>query len=167
MRGIRLKGADSGRNASVTVKRMSKARKETNAMENTMERTSMKWDDIISLFREYNKIYPNAKPLTAYIIYDASNWDKPYSETSRTYAVNSWSNLFFDGKISCSLFGDCMDMTDQRVRLDWYNWKRESCYVDATQLPNDWQKLIESYRDRMKAIQYVGEVEFDEIQAYR
>lgn len=103
-----------------------------NAIENAIP---MDWDDIITLFREYNKVYPNGKPLTAYIIYDASNWPKTFHETSRTYAVNSWSNLFFEGKISTSLFGDCFDLSESGVRLDWYNWKREKCYLSTDNLP--------------------------------
>lgn len=76
-----------------------------NAIENAIP---MEWGDIIALFREYNHIATSsARPLTAYIVYDASNWKKIFHESSRTYAVNSWSNLFFDGKISTSLFGDC------------------------------------------------------------
>ena len=128
-------------------------------MKNAIE---MKWGDIITLFHEYNKVYPHGKPLTAYIVYDASNWDKPYPETSRTYAVNSWSNLFFDDKISTSLFGDCLDMTESGVRLDWYNWKREKCYLNTDNLPTNWKELIQSYKDRMEALASMAdEAEFD------
>lgn len=50
----------------------------------------MEWGDIIALFREYNHIATaSARPLTAYIVYDASNWNKLIYETARTYAVNS------------------------------------------------------------------------------
>ena len=121
----------------------------------------MEWGDIITLFREYNKAYPNAKPLTAYIVYDASNWNKLIYETARTYAVNSWSNLFFNGKISTSLFGDCLDLSESGVRLDWYNWKREKCYLSTDGLPANWKELIQSYKDRMKTIASMDEVEFD------
>lgn len=130
-----------------------------NAIENAIP---MEWGDIITLFREYNKVYPNGKPLTAYIIYDASNWSKPFHETARTYAVNSWSNLFFDGKISTSLFGDCLDMTESGVRLDWYNWKREKCYLCTDGLPVNWKELIQSYKDRMEVLASMAdEVEFN------
>ena len=130
-----------------------------NAIENAIP---MEWGDIITLFREYNKVYPNGKPLTAYIIYDASNWPKPFHETARTYAVNSWSNLFFDGKISTSLFGDCLDLSESGVRLDWYNWKREKCYLCTDGLPANWKELIQSYKDRMEALASMAdEAEFD------
>lgn len=132
-------------------------------MKNAIE---MEWDDIVSLFREYNRIVSaNAKPLTAYIVYDASNWDKPYPETSRTYAVNSWSNLFFDGKISTSLFGDCLDMSERGVRLDWYKWKREKCYLCTDGLLANWKELIQSYKNRLEALEalasFADEAEFD------
>jgi hypothetical protein len=121
-----------------------------NAIEKTIP---MEWGDIIALFREYNRTASiNAKPLTAYIIYDASNWNKLIHETARTYSVNSWSNLFFDGKISTSLFGDCLDLSEFGVRLDWYNWKREKCYLCTDGLPANWKELIQSYKDRMEVL---------------
>lgn len=113
----------------------------------------MEWGDIIALFREYNHtVSINAKPLTAYIIYDASNWNKVFHENFRTYVVNSWSNLFIDDKISNSLFGNCLDLLEFGVRLDWYNWKREKCYLCTDGLPANWKELIQSYKDRMEAI---------------
>lgn len=133
-------------------------------MKNAIE---MEWGDIIALFREYNRtVGANARPLTAYIVYDASNWNEPYNETSRTYAVNSWSNIFFEGKISTSLFGDCLDMTESGVRLDWYNWKREKCYLCTDDLPANWKELIQSYNDRMKTLEALAnmpyKIEFNE-----
>lgn len=130
-----------------------------NAIENAIP---MEWGDIIALFREYNHIATSsARPLTAYIVYDASNWKKIFHESSRTYAVNSWSNLFFDGKISTSLFGDCLDLSEFGVRLDWYDWKREKCYLCTDGLPANWEELIRFYNDRMKTIASMDEIEFD------
>lgn len=127
----------------------------------------MEWGDIIALFREYNRtVGANARPLTAYIVYDASNWNEPYNETSRTYAVNSWSNIFFEGKTSTSLFGDCLDMTESGVRLDWYNWKREKCYLCTDDLPANWKELIRSYNNKMKTLEALAnmayKIEFNE-----
>lgn len=133
-------------------------------MKNAIE---MEWGDIIALFREYNRtVGANARPLTAYIVYDASNWNEPYNETSRTYAVNSWSNIFFEGKTSTSLFGDCLDMTESGVRLDWYNWKREKCYLCTDDLPANWKELIRSYNNKMKTLEALAnmtyKIEFNE-----
>lgn len=90
----------------------------------------MSWDEIISKFRQFNRNGGDSMPpLTAYIVYTQSNFKTQYSEESRTYKIDSRSNLFHDGLISTSLFGDCLDGTEYGVRLDWYNWKREYCYM--------------------------------------
>lgn len=64
------------------------------------------------------------------IVYKASNWpDHNFTEKERSYRVSSCNRCFQDGKIANSMFGDCLDDTDLGVRLDWYNWEVDYCYM--------------------------------------
>ena len=85
------------------------------------------------IMREYNRRFPenaDTAKLSGVIVYRADNWSKEYSETSRSYRVWNCNRYFQDGKIANSLFGDCLDGMDLRVRLDVYKWKPEYCYMD-------------------------------------
>lgn len=76
----------------------------------------------------------------AVIVFKPESFDKEYSEQSRSYEVSSDANYFQSGKISSSLFGYCLDGTDQGVRLDLYmkalpednmgkRWLVDYCYI--------------------------------------
>lgn len=67
------------------------------------------------------------------ITYKQENFEKEYSEQSRTYLVGSYNKKFQSGKISSSMFGDCIDGTDIGVRLDLYNWKVEKYVILETE----------------------------------
>ena len=64
------------------------------------------------------------------ITYLQENFDKEFTEIQRTYRVYSENNYFDSEKISTSIFGSCLDGTDDGVRLDWYNWKIEKMTVN-------------------------------------
>ena len=86
---------------------------------------------------EHGKIHNNNEDyrdaITGVIVYKASNWpDKNYSEKERSYRVSSCNRCFQADKISNSMFGDCLDGKDIGVRLDWYNWDIDYCYIDET-----------------------------------
>lgn len=93
--------------------------------------------EIIETFRNHNKAkgydyHGTSHPdITAVIVYASENWEKPYTETQRSYRVtNSSGKAFFDGMIGNSICGDCLDGVDLGVRLDCYNWKIEKCYFE-------------------------------------
>lgn len=67
------------------------------------------------------------------ITYKQENWDKEYSEQSRTYMVGSYNKCFKSGMLGNSMYGSCIDGTDVGVRLDWYNWKVEKIMLLETQ----------------------------------
>lgn len=94
---------------------------------------------IITTFRDYNEqnevtygMQPEDVPtLSAVIVYKQSNFTKEYSETSRSYRVTSQSGkAFFHGMIGNSIYGECLDGSEDGVRLDAYNWKVERCYFE-------------------------------------
>lgn len=84
-------------------------------------------EDFDKQMREANR---SGVELQGVITYAKSNWEKEYSEESRSYEVYSQSNHFSAGKISNSMTGNCLDGTDQGVRLDLYNWKVEKFYIE-------------------------------------
>lgn len=68
----------------------------------------------------------------AVIVFKPESFDKKYSEKARSYQVNS-NAKYFDGNMNgSSLFGNCLDGTDDGVRLDKYmydGWEVDYCYI--------------------------------------
>lgn len=93
----------------------------------------MSWANFRDQMEEFNRKNPD-KQDTAYIsvvvVYKSSNWKTPYDERARSYRVWNCNRAFQDGKISNSIFGDCLDGSDVGVRLDWYNWDIDYCYFE-------------------------------------
>ena len=67
--------------------------------------------------------------LSAVIVFKQSNWEKEYTETERSYEVWNNNRGFQPNKIANSVYGYCLDGRDTGVRLDWYNWDVEYCYM--------------------------------------
>lgn len=81
---------------------------------------------LCAIMTQYNIDHPqrrNGAYLTGAIVYKSSNWDRPYSETERTYYVSNCNKFFIPGLHTHSLFADC------GVRLDWHNWEIDYCYI--------------------------------------
>lgn len=92
----------------------------------------MQYDELSNLFFDLNeKGLPSA---TGYIVFSTDSFDEPFNEESRTYAISSSNSAFRIDVKECSLFGSCLDGTDQNLRLDNYlkvsgGWKIEKCYM--------------------------------------
>ena len=85
-----------------------------------MDNQKLTYPELRDLFVEHNKTQL-AKPVIACIVFAESNWpDHHYPLRSRTYEVSSDNKAFRPSCCSTSLFGSCLDGTDQMVRLDWY-----------------------------------------------
>ena len=96
-----------------------------------MARKRISYGEMSKLFFEHNRATneDDSKAIAAVVVFKQSNWDKKYPVKSRSYKVFSNNRAFQDGKISNSVYGSCLDGTDQGVRLDWYNWDVEYCYM--------------------------------------
>lgn len=90
------------------------------------------FSELSNAFWEFNKSHEDdgKEYITGVIVYKASNWEKPYTETERSYRTSSKCRAFQPGKIANSIFGNCLDGTDDGVRLDWYDWEIDYCYLD-------------------------------------
>lgn len=88
---------------------------------------------LCEIMQEYNRRFPenqDTAKLTAVIVYTPESFDKMYSEEERSYRVSNANRMFQEGKISNSLRGNCLDGKDMGVRLDWYMWEVEYCYME-------------------------------------
>lgn len=106
-------------------------------MTDTNKIKKISFRELRDYFYIHNKTHNWAKDvLKAVIVFTPDSFDKEYSEKSRSYQIRSDAKTFRD-TISNSLFANCLDGTDQGVRLDWYmeyygnkpGWKVDYCYL--------------------------------------
>jgi hypothetical protein len=97
----------------------------------------MSYAEMVKKIHEHNEKnnitsqFGDKNPLEFVIVYKASNWKREYSERARSYMVQSDNKMWVDGMCGNSIFGDCLDGSENGVRLDWYNWVVEYCYPVA------------------------------------
>lgn len=65
----------------------------------------------------------------AVLVFSPSSFDQEYSEIERSYKVSRSEKYFNPILNGSSLFGDCLDGTDDNVRLDLLDWEIEYCYI--------------------------------------
>lgn len=103
-----------------------------------MTSEKMTYNELRNFFIKHNDNGGLENPISGYIVFSESNWpDRHYPESSRTYEISSGNNAFRSSCYSTSLFGSCLDGTDQMVRLDWYmensgskdGWLVDYCYL--------------------------------------
>ena len=115
----------------------------------------MNYGELKQIFRKLKAISPR-DDLTAHIIFTEDSFAKEYPLLSRTYSISSDNKAFWPNMGGYSIFGNCLDETDQGVRLDYYmaeerdinGWKVEDCYIlewmrDATAIPHYYRTVQE------------------------
>ena len=67
----------------------------------------------------------------AVIVFTESSFQKPFTEVQRSYQISSDAKYFNYNMNGSSLFGNCLDGSDDGVRLDRYfhEWKIDFCYI--------------------------------------
>ena len=96
----------------------------------------MDYAELKQIFRELKRTSPR-DDLTAHIIFTEDSFTTQYPLLSRTYRVSSDNKAFWPNMGGYSIFGYCLDGTDQGIRLDWYmaeegnpeGWQVEDCYI--------------------------------------
>lgn len=95
--------------------------------------------DIIHRFQNFNEEHglkygfsrAEDPKISAVIVYAQSNFTKEYSEIERSYRVtNQDGKAFFNGMMGNSIYGECLDGSEDGVRLDAYDWEIEKCYFE-------------------------------------
>ncbi len=108
----------------------------------------MEYRELKRTFQKLKRKAPK-EDLTAHIVFTEDSFDKKYPLLSRTYSFSSDNKAFWPNMGGYSIFGYCLDGTDQGVRLDWYmaeegnsdGWKVRNCYIlermrDAKAIPS-------------------------------
>lgn len=92
----------------------------------------LSYKEMTDIFKQVNQY--GGRPVSGYIVFSQSNFEKPYSIESRTYEVSNNNKAFIPGMGGYSVYGSSIDGTDVGVRLDRYiraddPWEIERCYM--------------------------------------
>ena len=85
---------------------------------------------------KFNEEHPDGKSKqNGVIVFTSDSFNKYYTEEQRSYRTDNFQKAFRHGTISNSIYANCLDGTDNGVRLDWYMydenpWKVEYCYME-------------------------------------
>lgn len=97
-------------------------------------------EQIFGKHNERTDIDPYKEPLKAVIVYTGRGWKKPayeYSLQERSYLTysNSWGWDW--SKLGNRRSGDSLDGADLGIRLDYYNWEVDYCYLVDADTPDE------------------------------
>lgn len=81
------------------------------------------------LFDAFVNAHERGEVMEGVIVYSEDNFNAAYTLDARSYKITSDNNAFDTSKTGSSLFGDSLDGSDKRVRLDQYDWDIEYCYI--------------------------------------
>jgi len=98
-----------------------------------MEIKKISYGEMWNALHQFNIDHPDKEDeavLSAVIVYKPENWPVEYSLESRSYQVWNNNRAFQPGKIANSIYGYALDGSDPGVRLDWYKWKVDYCYME-------------------------------------
>lgn len=98
------------------------------------------WSELCKAMWNFNKEHGykckgNEKRLEGVVVFTEDSFTKPYTEIQRSYEFTSDNKAFLPNQNSNSIFANCLDGTDDGVRIDWYMhdkempWKVEYCYL--------------------------------------
>lgn len=90
------------------------------------------FEELKRIFSEHEINNSDKEPLIGRVVFTEDSFDKKYTSEQRTYEFSSRNKYFMAGKNGNSIFADCLDGKDLRIRLDWYigiDWHVEYCYI--------------------------------------
>lgn len=99
------------------------------------------YKDMKKCFGDYEKFRQDFhlnRVLTGLIVFTPDSYNKPYIAQSRCYIVTSDNKAYMPHTGGYSIFGNCLDGTDENVRLELYmaeeqgmkeGWKVSACYL--------------------------------------
>lgn len=75
---------------------------------------------------QFNKFAPQAV-----IVFKPESFNQKYSLEARSYKFSLANKFFLPDMGGNSIFADCLDGSEQGVRLDWYfgSWIIDYCYI--------------------------------------
>jgi hypothetical protein len=98
------------------------------------------WSELCKAMWKFNEEHGytykgNEKKLRGVVVFSEKSWNKPYTEIQRSYEFTSDNKAFLANQSSNSIFANCLDGSDDGVRIDWYMgdkempWIPEYCYI--------------------------------------
>lgn len=75
-----------------------------------------------------NECHETGKHRNAIIVFKQSSFKEEYSELSRSYRSYSDQWGWDYSKSGRSRLGDCLDGSENGIRLDWYDWDVDYWY---------------------------------------
>ena len=98
------------------------------------------WSELENAMWKFNEEHGyttkgNEKKLKGIVVFTEDSFRKPFTEFQRSYQFTSDNKAFLPNQLGYSIFADCLDGTDNGVRIDWYMrdtenpWKIEYCYL--------------------------------------
>lgn len=103
----------------------------------------MTWAEATTYLRQFNKAHgitlqgQDGPSCTMAVVFTPDSFDKEYSLDARTYLIHNSSKAFLPNLGGYSMFSNCLDGTDDGVRLEQYvkeegrggTWKVDYCYI--------------------------------------
>ena len=98
------------------------------------------WSELCKAMWKFNEEHGyttkgNEKKLRGVVVFTEDSWNKPYTEIQRSYEFTSDNKAFLPNQLGYSIFANCLDGSDNGVRIDWYMkadekpWKVDYCYI--------------------------------------
>ncbi len=98
------------------------------------------WEELCKAMWKFNEKHGytykgNDKKLKCVVVFTEDSWNMPYTEIQRSYWFTSDNKAFLANQSSNSIFANCLDGSDDGVRIDWYMhdpkmpWKVDYCYL--------------------------------------
>ena len=98
------------------------------------------WSELCKAMWNFNEEHGyttkgNKERLEGVVVFTEDSFSKHFTEQERSYQFSSDNKAFIANQSSNSIFADCLDGTDDGVRIDWYMhddkmpWKVEYCYL--------------------------------------
>ena len=107
-----------------------------------MDRKRMTWVEAYEYMLDYNREHDirttrgKGEVTIVAVIKDSSMYHPKgitsYTEEQRSYKFTNREKAFIKGMGCVSIFADCLDGSENHLRLDWcipYEWEVEYCYI--------------------------------------
>lgn len=98
----------------------------------------MTFAEVCDLFYKHNEEkgctqFSDNERLTAVVVFKLGPWfNAEYTEIQRSYRFVSDNKYFLPDMCGNSIYANCLDGSENGVRLDWYlgKWEVDYCYIE-------------------------------------
>lgn len=98
----------------------------------------MTFEEVCDLFYKHNEEkrctqFSDNERLIAVVVFKQGSWfNAEYTEIQRSYRFVSDNKYFMSDMCGNSIYANCLDGSENGVRLDWYlgKWEVDYCYIE-------------------------------------